>query len=810
MTSAHRPGLLWPFVVPWFVVLALIFLEPLQDAQDQTSSAARTPPFEPVAGQTLLVVVDSLREQALRDHMPHTLALADKAPGQKRPVHTCSANFTLPCIQTMLEGRQSPFAAGLHNFTGTKGGALNLPQMATAEGIDTVLFSDFTLHDLYGRGVRRSVNVETLPISTEARDFHALKEAKKELQAGTRFVVLHLVGTDKVAHKHRPGHPKYAEHFRAVDAALAPLYAMLDPHTDHLIVTGDHGHDARGHHTTDSVALLRSPLTHPLLAPHPGPLDQTEMTYLIATTLGLGLSGAYEGRYLGLEDLPAGHAPAPALAPLATRYAAALGQRPSEPLSETIARLRAAKRLEPRGDFYDTSPLLVLLLGWLMGALLTLRGQQVRFVPATLLGALLGALLWAAPWAGVPSPALGVAALAGLGALAFWVSRWHDRQAARFACWIALVVSLAAFTGFVAPAWRQFFHSHGQFQPQTPALFIAMLGLGLLGSWALSNSPTARLPMTLGVPFLFALPSGVYFYQFGQNIMRGVLIGCAVWVLVALARQRTTLKVALGNLRAKVGATVAFLTSLLLLWQTSGGWEWHFNLTHVVHTLPDPLVWLLWAGLGVLLVCMVPRHKLAIGLLWIACGAYGHGIALLSDGTLIGAMVPPLWLCGVLSLKGTDSEKVPEQVGLFLVALGLMSLWIMMRGFFLQNVGFDFALEYAAGFDRERDVAIVATLMTFFKYALPVWLLVWVWGAFAKGWQVGQWALWWIGLKILTLLLQIHCGPVFFDEKLYELAMAEVTCVFNLGVMVWTGMLGLKVGQWVGRKRADSRMSDHI
>ena len=111
-----------------FILLGPITLEPQQ---------APTPTARPAQGRLIVVVVDSLRAKALDDHMPRTAEIAQAPNGARREVRTCSANFTLPCMQTLMEGRQSPFAAGLHNFTGKQGGAQNLPHIAHASGRTT-------------------------------------------------------------------------------------------------------------------------------------------------------------------------------------------------------------------------------------------------------------------------------------------------------------------------------------------------------------------------------------------------------------------------------------------------------------------------------------------------------------------------------------------------------------------------------------------------------------------------------------------------------------------------------------------------
>jgi hypothetical protein len=302
------PKLLWP-VVP--VVLALLVLLS-RPADEGGPSGALTHALDPRVNpdaRLLVVVVDSLRRATLDAHMPHLRALALSAAARAVDVQTCSANFTLPCIQTLLEGRQSPFAAGLHNFTGRSGGAINFPAMLAAAGLAPDLISDHTLGSLYGASSKSQFDIQSLPPDDLPRDLAAISRAQTLLHDGSRVVILHVVGTDKVAHYEKPGHPDYISHFVAVDAALSGLLADLDPARDFAIITGDHGHNEDGHHTRDSVALfwghgflnLWSQIdlsTVETNGPNATPkLEQTDLLFFLSHPFLLPLPLGYEGRF---------------------------------------------------------------------------------------------------------------------------------------------------------------------------------------------------------------------------------------------------------------------------------------------------------------------------------------------------------------------------------------------------------------------------------------------------------------------------------------------------------------------------------
>ena len=210
------------------------------------TTASKTGPVEHVAGggRTVIVIVDSLRPQNVTPGlMPHLAAL----DAHRRHVHTCSANFTLPCIQTLLEGKQSPFSAGLSNFTGEKGQATSLPAAWKSVGVPFRMISDHTLDSLYGDLADASVNVETWRGGHLEHDLESFRLAGKWAREHTdASLIVHVVGTDKVAHHQQPGSKTYNDHWTAIDAGLSEFLKTLNP-TDNVMITGDHGHGDIGH-----------------------------------------------------------------------------------------------------------------------------------------------------------------------------------------------------------------------------------------------------------------------------------------------------------------------------------------------------------------------------------------------------------------------------------------------------------------------------------------------------------------------------------------------------------------------------------
>ena len=83
-------------------------------------------------GRLVVIIVDSLRREAVDTVMPNLQALAQDRASTYVDVHTASGNMSLPNIQTLLEGRESPYASAIRDFTGARGSNNGLPAAAAA------------------------------------------------------------------------------------------------------------------------------------------------------------------------------------------------------------------------------------------------------------------------------------------------------------------------------------------------------------------------------------------------------------------------------------------------------------------------------------------------------------------------------------------------------------------------------------------------------------------------------------------------------------------------------------------------------
>ena len=121
-------------------------------------------------GRLVVVIVDSLRREAVDKVMPSLKELAQDRASTYVDVHTASGNMSLPCIQTLLEGRESPYASAIRDFTGTRGSNNGLPAAAARAGLHPALIADFIILGLYGKYGTITVNRRDLARSELACD----------------------------------------------------------------------------------------------------------------------------------------------------------------------------------------------------------------------------------------------------------------------------------------------------------------------------------------------------------------------------------------------------------------------------------------------------------------------------------------------------------------------------------------------------------------------------------------------------------------------------------------------------------------
>jgi hypothetical protein len=776
-------------LLPLLVTLLLI----LTQRERQPPALAAADSAEP-DGRLVVVIVDSLRQQALDAHMPHTQHPLH-GPLIARPTTTCRANFSLPCIRTLLEGRESPFSAGIHNFTGQTGGAQSLPALAHQASLDVALISDITLESLYGAHARITHNLERWPGDRLAKDTRAIDEAIRALEdPAIDLVVLHVVGTDKVAHELRPGHPTYIRHFEGVDARLADLYARLDPKRDHLIVTGDHGHDDSGFHQTSSVALLQGPHFEAIdPAQIPDALRQTDLLGFMALALDLPLPASYEGRIFGIDPLPP-DAPE-AFTRFVARQRRVLAQAgfTGDALAAQLAQRDAARAAAPWLDAAQIAPWFIVYLWYILALVAVARGA--RFVDrasaliAPAVGALAAALLTALAPAS-PLPALLLTVALTIAALR------HTRDHALVWPMIAgiALLALAGLTSAAGMSWSEFFHANPQ-KGQRPSHILTFY-VGWAGSAALLTRllwrRAAALPEGLALTAAIALPGGVYYYHFGQNILSGLIFG---GILVALMRGRLLLaQLRAMSARERGLAALLLISSALILWQRGSAWVWVHGLWHALgaqHVATWPLI----ALVGAALVFAMPSRtsRAAMGATLVAAVLYAVGFAELPARDLLLALIPALFATAAASLSAARRGLRPElETSLadrraVLLALSLCAAgWFLCRGYILEHVDFRFGLARFGHLKHERDVAFIVYLLTIPKYLLPLIptvLAAWCLPHPERFISILLGVLI-LHIKAMALMIQVFAGPLGGEAKLHESAVMDLVFVAHFIVLL--------------------------
>ncbi|HST30504.1 MAG TPA: alkaline phosphatase family protein [Chthoniobacterales bacterium] len=785
------------------ILLILVMLVPLglsvifiYSAQPNAISHGSTPAQKKSTQSTancrlILVIVDSLRRQAVDELMPNLKALAQRPGSTFLDVHTAGGNMSLPCIQTLLEGRESPYASAIHNFTGQHTSNNSLPAAAARAGLNPALIADFIILGLYGQYGAITVNRPDLAQSELGCDLAAIDKAIDVLSyKSVRLIILHVGGTDAVAHRWGPGHPQYQRHFRAVDAKLSELIAKLDKQNDYLIITGDHGHNERGNHVPWSVAIFAGG-TYPQLFTALGPLgqlQQVDMLFFMAFPYDLPLPIDYEGRYFGIET-PVDPA---VTTPEIQRRLDAFRNTQAEALNVSVDDLQAAiakKRAQARSItinvFQRSLPVLVLFLTWLTVAFRTNNSPKAPMWPLLALPIPAIALWLCAP----PIVAAALGLLIGISLLVWAITASEIRRL----CFLFVLIAAAAWAGFYPDRSQWIFWHHP---------LMAVLGVGtvivLLGEHDLHAWPAAFCAVSM-----FVLPSGGFKTPLGPYILDAWLLGAGVVLLGLIATRR--FRQIRFTTRAWISLCVLLIAGKLLRGQRPDIGRMHNVVIDWLnrHSVAGPVISIiLYVGCACYLVWIVRRRsaRIMMAATLLILPLYSCWFARLPFVILAVASVVPVFLASwttIFEIPGPLKDKsviAQERSGLFLATALVMIFWTIFQGFFIQEIDFSFALKYLP--EKVSGLAEMAFCfpLTFVKYALPVVLVVSTYVGL-RGWitasQAVIAALIFCNLKLATLLVQILIGPLGTQQKFYELAMSDFVFVSQLELIVAVTYLGL-------------------
>lgn len=765
--------------------------------EDSKSPSGATAPAND--GRLVVLIIDSLRRQAIDELMPNLKAFSQQQGVMDMDVHTATANMSLPCIQTLLEGRESPYASAIHDFTGRRSANSSLPRAAAQAGLKVAIIGDFILTGLYGQDASVLIGENSLPQRTPERDLTcdvcAIDKAIEVLSdKNIRVLILHLPGTDHVAHRYKPHHPEYDRHYREVDAKLVEFFRLLDLNKDYLVVTGDHGHNDLGNHVPQSVAIFAGGFFPELFAAI-GPirqLHQIDMLFFMAFAENLPLPVEYEGSYFGLErplDLIKATSSfqkrLTAFISLQKETLAAAGFDGPNLETAVAAERNQAKAIRPI-TFRRLLPLLVLYIAWVAVAFHANDDPDAPLWPLAALS-VPALLLW---FVSRPEIGIGLSVAIALATFLFAV-RWGEFNRL---CFLTLLALGACLTALEAEKWAPIF--------RYPIFKLIVVGTAL----AFVRSKDFRaLLIAISAFCLFSLPSGPYRVESGFYIVRGFVIGCAVLLLWVVARRW------FPKLKAIEWFTAAVLALSLgaLLTQTAVGGFVHNTLLDWLDTssIGQPASAFLYFVCSAYLIWIVrdPRIRVAtIGFL-LTLLLYCSWFAKISVALLAVVLIVPVFVASWIAcereigLARCRWNGSAEANGFILFMALVLALWILLQGFFVQQIDFSFGMRYLSAAAPEDQQFVVLYPLTLLKYGLPLAFIVFVCVAIVgigRSEQVVGAALIFCNFKLATLLWQSLIGPLRSQQKLYEFAMSDFVFISQITVIVAISYLAALFVTW--------------
>jgi len=739
--------------------------------------------------RTVVLIMDSMRESNATDPvlMPEMAKLNTTA--LHGPLKSCFAGFTLPCLLTTFEGRQSPFLTTLSNFSAQATNAPNWLDAVRRRGLRIALISDHTLPELYPGTYVAGGNYEDFGIPVPDRDPWAFQRTFEWLDSGEIDVlIIHIIGTDKVSHAQPPGSPEYNRVFTRADAFVGDVLKRLDTTRDSLVVFGDHGHGPEGHHDRKAWYAAVGPI---IAKAAEVPLDQTSMLFLLSRIHGIELPGGYEGD-LEWDTLATDPNEAQWLKDQAREWGVT-GDATRETLGAELDRRHEALLRRPAELALGFLPWwlhLVLITAALAGAL-TGAGPLKKGYLAAQAGML--AVAWLLPawgaWLTLPVQA--------------WLSRpalmgW--RGAVPLAAWGVI----AFVSGLLIPTIVSFFHVKTGVSWVIGAWFAGIVGVPLALGGGIGQ-PGARTRIARATLFMLAvallLPApGIYYYGVAQNVSHllfpaaALAIGALCW---PLDRMQWVLLAAFG-----VGA--AFMSI------EAGGWVWHYQIQNRLMGWPA----------AAQVTASVVLLGLA-GLLWARrkrTSAIAGVILLLIDGALMltffdyegyrvgGFAVLVLSLTGGLQLleSAEDPYRTAWQVAL-IVGIGFVLGWSTLDGFYVKNMRMDFALHWIAdSIQVEAELARAVATLVGIRYFLAL-IVVLLTAAFAVGaerlLQLAPWVVIACGFKILAQALQTLGVQLVEVEKSSDLLIQEIMGWSVMGLLLWLGAIVIAVWRIIADRR---------
>ncbi len=771
-------------LLPFPVLPVVLFLTSLLSTNfgGEVESECISDANSPTAQRVVVIVVDSLRPDLVDPEvMPNLHAL--KTKHRFFDVETCVANFTLPCIKTLLEGRESPLGSRLHNFTGERGSLDALPATAKRCGWRVDLISDHTLGTLYGEWSDSSLNVEADGGKTLENDQDAIAAASALIAENHKrqLLILHVPGTDKAAHFKGVGTDAYYEHFREVDASLEGLLRDLNQRRDAVMILGDHGHDDTGNHTRNSVVFMMGDMAERASeGVEPQTLQQADLLYFLSYSMALALPAAYEGSYFQLirrpEDL---------FAQLQTRALTRQGFE-GNTFNELVTDKQSRQADRGLNSLIRTLPSVLFLLAFVVTVGLGIRRRRLRDQSAYVFAGLGMLPLLAAE--------LGLWPVGIIMALALMVYLGRDHQHRRVGGGAVLLLAISAGLSAAGLGLNLLFWEVST----DPAMNILILFGGVAIAGAVVAFKVFRTlepwPETTLLVGAICLPAGVYFFNSGPNFVRGLFVAGFLLILWRWGI-RLVEKEGLPDVRrVDIFHMVVFCAVVVLLQlDFTASWRWQYVPTaYIEQVIP-------WAALPIFAFVLAytayfrsPRRSVwplvAFG---VVTTGYCVGFAELTGGTLAAtafcgaATVAWIRLRGRLSLRKSGNwGDFSDSVILF--GFTMAAAWIVFDSFDVNHLEFGFAYDLVGPLKNEAIRFAVYFGFGALKYGLPVAIPAVVWWSLDPDGVVvalaGACTL--VVLKIATLFSDIAFGIYATKARLYEIGITELVFTWYVGCVL--------------------------
>lgn len=251
----------------------LLFNRYLADHPLPASRAAPPPrAAEPLTGRLVVVVVDSLREDAARDAavMPRLAEMT--TTGSSGVNITAPMTLTTMSVVTMGTGITPSISWSLKNFDAEPFQDESVFSLLRAAGYESALLGDASWTQLYGKDASQTLAFgdhgiyQAVEGGISPQDAETLSDAARHL-ANPRYdaVVIHVTSSDKAAHRSgahlRESDGSLSEYAQALHTIDARIGALWDAHRENAtwLVLSDHGCSERGNHGGGEEVARRAP-----------------------------------------------------------------------------------------------------------------------------------------------------------------------------------------------------------------------------------------------------------------------------------------------------------------------------------------------------------------------------------------------------------------------------------------------------------------------------------------------------------------------------------------------------------------------